>query len=280
VRIDGSRFEVKFLPLTSMIAMAYKLKPQQISGPDWMNAQLFEIHAKLPEGSNKEQLPEMMQSLLEERFQLAYHNEKKEMPIYALIVAKGGHKLKEAAEDPAPAPDAEKKPAAKTDADKKDVLSIQTPEGEMKVKQEDRGMSMDAGKAGKMKMIMGENGNMNMEFSKLPMSEFASLLAQFTDRPVEDMTELKGTYQISLEIPLQELMGLAKKMFPEVAALAGSATPGSAAPASGIAGVTASDPSSGGIEQAVQKLGLKLEPRKVPADTMIVDHIEKSPTEN
>ena len=42
----------------------------------------------------------------------------------------------------------------------------------------------------------------------------------------------------------------------------------------------ASDPSSGSIFVAIQKLGLKLEPRKAPIKTIVIDHLEKTPTEN
>ena len=46
-------------------------------------------------------------------------------------------------------------------------------------------------------------------------------------------------------------------------------------------GFAASDPGGGtSIKESVQKLGLRLEPRKLPMDVMVIDHIEKSPTEN
>src|SRR5205814_5568237 len=77
-------------------------------GPDSMKSQRFDILAKMPEGATKEQVPEMLQALLAERFQLKVHRENREQSIYALVVGKGGPKLKEAAPDPetppAPAP--------------------------------------------------------------------------------------------------------------------------------------------------------------------------------
>jgi uncharacterized protein (TIGR03435 family) len=282
MRMDGARVDLKFLSLTNMLAMAYKVKAYQIEGPDWMKSQLFEIHAKLPEGSNKDQVPEMMQTLLAERFKLAFHRETKDQSVYALIVSKNGLKMKEAVEEPAaPAPenDPAKTPSTKENAGK-EVMSLSTPDGEVKIKQEGREMVVDAGKAGKMRMTMGENGSMRMEFPKLKMPEFSELLTQFTDRQVVDMTDLKGSYQIALDLPLEELMNLAKKMMPEIGALTGGAAPSGAAPASGLGGIAASDPSGGGMFQAVQQLGLKLDSRKVPTETIIIDHIEKDPTEN
>jgi len=112
------------------------------------------------------------------------------------------------------------------------------------------------------------------------MTNFAEILSQFTDRQVVDMTELKGPYQVMLDLPMQEVMNMAKKVMPEYAGVLGGAAPGSAAPSSGIAGVGASDPSGGSIFQAVQQLGLKLDARKVSIETIVVDKVEKEPTEN
>ena len=162
-------------------------------------------------------------------------------------------------------------------------MSVNTPEGEMKIKQEGRGvsMNMNTGKNGQMHMTVGENGAMRMEVGKMTMSEFAELLTQFTDRQVVDMTELKGSYQVALDLPMEELMNLAKRMMPEIAAMAGAGgAPGATTPSSGLTGITASDPFGGGMFQAVQQLGLKLDPRKVPMETLVIDHVEKEPTEN
>ena len=302
MRMDASQFDMKFLSLANLIAMAYKLKPHQIAGPDWIKTQLWEIHAKLPPGSNKDQIPEMMQSLLAERFKLTFHRETREQPVYALTVAKTGLKMKEAAEEPAapaapatPSPEADtSKPAAATpaaDAAKtappkegggKEVMTLNTPEGEVKVnmKQQGNKVTMDLGKAGKMEMVMDENPHMRWEMSKVAMNDFVDILTQFTDRQVVDMTELKGKYDIALELPMQELLNMAKKMMPEYAGVLGGGAPGGAAPSSGLAGVGASDPSGGSIFQSVQQLGLKLDARKVPTDTIVVDSVEKEPTEN
>lgn len=276
MRMDGARVDLKFLSLANMVAMAYKVKLHQIEGPEWLNSQLFEIHAKLPEGSNKEQINEMMQSLLEERFKLSLHRETKEQPVYALIVGKDGHKLKKAVEEPA----AEAMPDPKQESSGQSV-SIKTPDGEMKFQQERGGVVMDAGAAGKMRMTMGENGAMRWEVSKMKMSEFSDLLTQFTDRQVVDMTGLTDAYQVELELPMADLLNMAKKMMPELAGIAGGgAVPGGAAPSTGLAGIGASDPSGGGLHNSVEKLGLKLDPRRMPTEKLIIDHIEKEPTEN
>jgi uncharacterized protein (TIGR03435 family) len=55
---------------------------------------------------------------------------------------------------------------------------------------------------------------------------------------------------------------------------------GIAGAAPGGGGLSASDPSGGSIVKAIQTLGLKLDPRKVPMNTLIIDQIEKTPTED
>lgn len=284
MRSDATQFDMKFMSLTNLIATAYKVKPYQIVGPDWMKTQLWEIHARLPEGSTKEQIPEMLQSLLAERFKMTFHMENREHPVYALTVSKSGLKMKEAVEEPAtPAPevDAAKSGEAK-ESGGKETLAVNTPEGEMKVnmKQEGNKVTVDVGKAGKMQMIMDENPHMRWEMPKATMAEFTEILTQFADRQVVDMTELKGAYQVVLELPIQELLNMAKRIMPEYAGVLGGGAPGGAAPSSGVAGVGASDPSGGSIFQAVQQLGLKMDPRKIATDTIIVDDVLKEPTEN
>ena len=76
-------------------------------GADWMATERYDINAKLPDGSAVDKIPEMMQSLLTERFGLEVHRDKKEMPVYVLLVGKPPLKLTDSAVDPnAPAPTA------------------------------------------------------------------------------------------------------------------------------------------------------------------------------
>jgi uncharacterized protein (TIGR03435 family) len=282
--VDATRVDLGYVPLNSLLAMAYKVKAHQIAGPDWLGSQAFEIHAKIPEGVSKEQLPDMMQALLMERFNLTTHWEKREQPVYALIVSKDGHKLKEASagsETTAPAEDPAKTPTKKIDG-KGEELSINTPDGPMKMKREGNGIIIDSGQTGKVSIKMGESG-MSMEFAKLKISEFADLLSQFVDRPVVDMTDLKGSYQLALDIPMEEMMSMVQKLAPKLGislppGLGGSGTLVGAAP--GASGLGASDPSGSGIFRAIQKLGLKLDGRKEPVNTLVIDHIEKTPTED
>jgi uncharacterized protein (TIGR03435 family) len=90
--------------LADVVLKAYDIEKYQLSGPDWLDTELL-ITAKVPVGATKEQFRLMLQDLLAERFKLALHREKKDVPGYALVVGKDGPKLKESVEaEPAQAP--------------------------------------------------------------------------------------------------------------------------------------------------------------------------------
>ena len=100
--VDKARAQYTFMSLKELIATAYSLKAFQITGPDWINdmSQRFDIVGKMPDGSTVDQAPQMLQALLAERFKLAVHRENKDPSVMALVVGKGGPKLKESSPDP------------------------------------------------------------------------------------------------------------------------------------------------------------------------------------
>jgi uncharacterized protein (TIGR03435 family) len=96
------RVQLENWPLLDLIAAAYSVRATQVSGPDWLSDQGFDIEAKLPDGTPKEELNAMLQSLLEERFGLKVHRATKTGQGFALTVGKNGPKLKPAEPRPAP----------------------------------------------------------------------------------------------------------------------------------------------------------------------------------
>ena len=103
MKTDRGGVTIEGMPLKMILARAYKVRTNQINGPDWLETERFDISAKLPEGAKPDQVPEMLQALLAERFKLVMHKEQKTAPIYAMVLGKGGLKAKEAE---APAADA------------------------------------------------------------------------------------------------------------------------------------------------------------------------------
>jgi uncharacterized protein (TIGR03435 family) len=274
--VDAARVDIGSLSLADLIRIAYKIKPYQLSGPEWMSSLRFDVLAKMPEGASKEQVPEMLQGLLADRFKLTVHHDSKEHSVFALVVGKNGSKLKEAEPDPHTASAEESNPAPS----KPGAVVIGTGEGQVRVtpNTDGKGATMAGGQFGQMKVSMIEGGMMRMEFAKLGMSELADMLSRFTDRPVIDMTELKGKYQVSMDLSMEEMRNVARA----AAAQAGIAVPG---PMGGgdmpkSPADAASTPSGNSVLGAVQQMGLKLEQRKLPVETVVVDHLEKTPTEN
>jgi uncharacterized protein (TIGR03435 family) len=88
--------------LFDAIRRAYGVLEDQVSGPSWLSDVRFTITAKVPERATKAEANEMLQSLLVERFGLSFHRVKKDFELYELTVAKGGPKLKPAANPYAP----------------------------------------------------------------------------------------------------------------------------------------------------------------------------------
>jgi uncharacterized protein (TIGR03435 family) len=92
---------INFINVTvrQCIQRAFGLKTYQFVGPDWLNSERYTIVAKAGGQEPEERILRMVQTLLAERFRLAYHRETREIPVYALIAGKNGVKLKEAPED-------------------------------------------------------------------------------------------------------------------------------------------------------------------------------------
>ena len=91
---DPRLVALSHVSLQNLMAQAYLIKNFQISGPDWLDTDRFDIVARLPDGATREQLPAMLQSLLKERFHLAVHQDKRTMTAYVLTPGKDGAKLK------------------------------------------------------------------------------------------------------------------------------------------------------------------------------------------
>jgi uncharacterized protein (TIGR03435 family) len=91
---SGTRVEIGSMALKNMIAMAFHQDIQKTTVPAWTANSFFSIQAVLPEGATKEQFPDMLRTLIEERFHLVAHRVTSDQTAYALTIAKGGHKMK------------------------------------------------------------------------------------------------------------------------------------------------------------------------------------------
>lgn len=268
--VDPQQARYTYMTLRQLIELAYGVKPGQVSGPDWLGSEHFDIVAKLPDGASKDDAPKMLQSLIEDRFKLAVHRETKDHPVLALIVGKGGPKMKQSTEAPQPL---DPKAPLKTGE-----MQMDTPDGPARMS-----VDMSTGKStvnmGSKGTIMYElnrsTGAMELEATGVSMSGLADMLSQFSQmqgaggRQVVDMTGLKGNYDFTLDFPLADLLNMARS--------AGMMPPGGPPPQMNEA------PEPGGsssLNESVEALGLKLDPRNAPVEQVVIDHIEKTPTEN
>jgi uncharacterized protein (TIGR03435 family) len=286
MHVNPGRVEFIYVDLKTLVGMAYKLKPYQVSGPDWIGTTRFDIVATFPKGATRDDIPEMLRALLKERLKVDAHLENKEHPVLALVVAKGGPKLVESAEKPA---------AIDENAPLKDgEMQTDTIDGPVRqtVDMKTGSGLIDMGLKGKMKFSMdrpaaGAAGappdlsSMALHFDakEMTMAGLVELLSQFSSqiggtggKQIVDLTGLTGHYDVNLSIPFTELMAIAKAAGMDIPNMPGGTGAGAAA---------ASDPTGQpGMFASLGAYGLKLEQRKAAIDQLVVDHAEKVPTAN
>jgi uncharacterized protein (TIGR03435 family) len=245
--IDGSEVSFKFRSLGNYIASAYRVKNYQISGPDWIASERFDITAKLPAGATPRDITGMLQTLLEDRFQLKLHRENREVPVYAMVIEKGGLKMQESPPD---------SPSPAKDDSRKGFNSSSFPRP--------GGVTVDLGNGGYYTFA-----NNKLEGRKMKVSSMVNVLSAFMNRPVVDMTDLKGNYDFLLELSPEDFTAMGIRS----AIAAGIPLPPQA--------IQLAEAASGdSLTNALQKLGLKLESRKAPLEVLVIDHAEKTPSDN
>ena len=243
---DGSMVRYSALGLKLYLGMAYRLKNYQIAAPDWMASTRWDITAKLPPRSNSKEVPEMMQALLRDRFQMKMHRETRETAVYGLVIGKGGLKLKDSPVD---------SPTNVSEPPNRNVNAAMASGA---------GTTVTYGNGAYFTF-----GNNRFEGKKLPVTIIADALSRFVDRPVVDMTGLKGDYDFSMEFSPEDFRAMMIR-----AAIAGGAVVSPEV-------LKLLDASSGDtLVNAVEKLGLKLESRKAPIEMLVIDEAQKTPTEN
>jgi len=267
VRVDGTRATFNYESLKDLIAYAYKLRLYEISGPEWMVTDRFDIAARLPDGATKDDVPEMLRALLKDRFNLETHNELTDQPVLALVAAKGGAKLQLAT--------ASAEVLDETAPLKPGELMQDTPDGRVLLRRTADGSSTYVGRWGSFSLKFdGESSSMHMKADCIDMKGFAMMmntLGAGQGRQIVDMTGLTGKYQAAVDFSLMDLMSSLSAQ--------GIVIP--RGPGGGGRSGEASDPEGGAtVAAALAKLGLKLEKSRAKVQRLVVDQVEKSPTEN
>jgi uncharacterized protein (TIGR03435 family) len=98
----GGQFVTINTTLLDLIKFAYGVQDKQVINlPDWASSQKYDFNGKpdIPGMPNPDQLRSLVKQALADRFQLKFHEDKKEMPAYVLAVAEGGEKMQKAPAD-------------------------------------------------------------------------------------------------------------------------------------------------------------------------------------
>jgi len=187
----GGRITITNNTLFNMVRNAYNVQPFQMvrgSGmPDWFERDRWDILAKAPEGTfAPPQLMVMLQNLLADRFTLVVTRETREMPVYALVMARAdrqfGPNLRQS--------DGECEAAR---------LAAQRSGGQAAPPQVERGF------CGTRTSIT--NGLGTVSTSGIPMADFVRNLGPQTGRFVIDRTGLTGTFDMDLTFTPEQTIG-------------------------------------------------------------------------
>jgi uncharacterized protein (TIGR03435 family) len=250
---DPGRIHYTAIRLKDLVINAYNVNEFQVVGPGWLESTdettRLTVDATMPPDTTKEQLRVMLQDLLAERFKLAIHREARELPKYSLTVARNGPKMKESAEYRPPKDGAPSPPQGGRRMESYDMYGFPPfripPEGGAR-------SWLINGRC----RLGGERATMQDLVNELMSSHLRSL--------VTDDTGLKARYDFTLTYSRPRFDAPPPSDLPEW-----------------VANPPELPEALPDLFGAVQsQLGLKLGPKKGPVEVIVIDHIEKKPTEN
>jgi uncharacterized protein (TIGR03435 family) len=247
--------------MAELLGEAWGVEADRIEAPKWARdltgPTFYTITATMPAGTTKQQFQAMLQNLLAERFHMVAHHETRNFPGYDLVIAKRGPKLNPST------------PAA------------QNADSGPRTFGEHRLLNLPPGPG-----VTGTSGKgfQWVKYQEQPMEKLASDLSSLIRRArgddygavtprVRDMTGLTGRYDFTLGFSCLSCLGAAAMMgrFSGVAARGGE-PPASADLDSGLPDL---------FSALEKQLGLRLvKAKEVPVDVIVIDHLEKIPTEN
>jgi uncharacterized protein (TIGR03435 family) len=256
---DPTRLRFTNASLAQIVTHAYDIKNYQLTAPDWLNQQRFDIEAKIPTGATKEQANIMLQNLLAERFHMVVQHGSKEFQGYDLVLAKGGHKLK--LSSPEDAAFDQSQPRAPGAPPPPPALGA---DGRMQLPKQDRPGLM-------VMMRMSPKGAITQLNARAQsVNQLLNVIANQLSRPVNDGTGLTGKYDFQLEFSGDMPMGMGG--MPPPPPPGGGTNPPDAASPEDIAPA---------LPTALQQqLGLRLESKKITLPTITIEKAGKTPTEN
>jgi len=286
--MDANLLHYRCVPIKRLIEFAFGIpeRPGMITGPDWMMdtspGVRFDIEAKLPEGAPRSLVPEMFQALIRDRFKLVVHSGTAEQPVNAIVVDKGGLKLKEAAPNPLePGLDPN---APSCGADPLCAPLVRNSHGEQVVGGRiARGIEKFTSPSIGTALVTNSPQGTRIEAPSSTLAGLAILL-DGRIRWAVDMSGMTGRYQIDIETSLdRELLMRPLLAVSEAAQAGGPNSPAATTEFAAADQKVQEDLAAAELKAwqvALLKVGLRLEQRKVAAETLVIDHVERMPTEN
>jgi uncharacterized protein (TIGR03435 family) len=245
----GGRFTATNTPLRMLIMTAFELKQeaQLVGGPPTLMAAKYDITARVENTATiaMKELPQLLRTLLDDRFKLKTHTETRELPVYDLVLARSDGRLgpdltPSKSECPSSDEIAAQQGAALA---KGDVASFMGKPGPCMITTDTSG--------GPLNLLMRGNGQ--------EMKQLVEQLSALTGRTVRDKTGLTGRYDFAMKMDLQMVLALAKRMGANIPAAA--------------ANIPQADGSS--LMTALnEQLGLKLESTRDSVAVVVIDSVE------
>ena len=257
---DPIQFTCNNVTVECLVTQAFDLRlyqfpsggcgPKLGGGPgpgQWVAHAGIDVQAKVPPGATREQLRTMLQNLLIERFKLAYHFEKREADLFDLVVAKSGLKMKES-------------PAGSPLSDEDLARGASGPPG--KPPAGPKGcpdFEIESGVA----MVTSPGPLYCFQGVDAPIAGIVSFLSGASGHELNDATGLKGRFSFTL--------GFARSTAAFAAGLSA---------AGGDELSSAADPAPPFLTALQDQLGLTIQKRRASMDFLVIDRVEKVPTEN
>lgn len=236
VQIRPEQFEATQYPLISIINLAHGVIGGRIEGaPEWVRNERYDIRAKAPKPSSRQEMLQMLQTLLAERFQLKAHRETRIMDIYGLVLAKA---------DNSPGPGMH---PVKVDCETNKITDGPDPGIFPRDARPPCGQNRVS-----TKLVAGPV-LMTSQYAAVTMDRYATGLSGGVGRPVFDRTGLTGTFDIEL------------KYIREMTFVPGITAEPRAEPPQGVSLRDA----------LKQQLGLELRSERGPVEFLVIDSINR-----
>jgi uncharacterized protein (TIGR03435 family) len=270
ISVTPDGFQAHGMPLQMLVRQAFGVSEDRIlNEPDWVKSARFDIDAKVApedarglEAFSMQERFVMLLPVLEERFGLKFHHEKKELEVYTLVVAKGGQKLKEAKLTDAGKGDQPSPASTGTGAPPPPIPPGAGGTAGSQMAARPGSGSQAPSKGPGMMMSMSSTQGMTLNAHGTPIASLAQMISQQISATVVDKTGLTGNYDFTLSFMPDMAIGTGPMMRPPPD------------------GAQTQDPVGPSIFTALQEqLGLKLVAQKEPMDVIVIDQIEQ-PTAN